>query len=242
MGGCVAILGVYSKATVQKAGRGQATSTDFVQKLLWFALRLDEERCLIQALNDKGLPGGPQTPVSGAELARDYVPEPAAYRDLLFPVLVSLRDKLEVLGGPQSLNMLSAEEAQILKSLSVGRLLEGQADEIQVARLLLAGAPAADGDFAEKVVADLSQEAVTLRKQRDFGRAIAWFLKGLEIAPGDDHLLFNLARAYYENQETEKCRQCLERALSINPEFREARRFLDFLSGAPSPAKSGGPS
>jgi hypothetical protein len=109
------ILGVYSNARSQKAGRGQATSTSFVQTLYWFVLRLDGERCLIQALNDKGLPGGPRTPLPRAELLRDYVPEPALYRDRLFPILASLRGKLEAPGGAEVPGALSAEEIQLLQ-------------------------------------------------------------------------------------------------------------------------------
>ncbi len=233
---CPAILGVYQSEASQKAGRGQATIQEFVQRLSWLVLRLDEERCLALALNDQHLPGEVGQSLSHESLLSGYSPEPGIFRERLLPVLIRLRDKLEILGGDKAADLLSPEEAQVFRALSIGRKLAAQADEVQVVRMLLAALPVA-GEFAAVAAAELNAEAVLLRKAGRGDRAAAWLEKALELTPDDDHLLFNLARAYYENGDAPACRRCLERALALNPGLAAATRFLEFLGGGEDRAR-----
>ena len=236
MRSCPAILGAFTTEREQRAGRGAATTRDFVQRIHWLVLRLDESGCLALALNERKLPGEVRLPLTRADLLRGYEPAPEIFRDHLLPVLAGLRDKLEILGGSRALDHLSPEETQALKALSIGEALEAQADEIQVARMLLAALPSGAVEFEERAAHDLNGEGVSLRKDGQAARAVLFLEKALEMSPRDDHLHFNLARAYYEKKDEAGCRRCLEKALRLNPNLDPARRFLRFLDtgrGAP---------
>jgi tetratricopeptide (TPR) repeat protein len=75
----------------------------------------------------------------------------------------------------------------------------------------------------------LNTRSISLRKEGRLEAAIASYRKALKTHPDDDHLHFNLARAYYEKGETAACLEMLEKALAINPDLAEARRFQAYL-------------
>ncbi|HPC47972.1 MAG TPA: tetratricopeptide repeat protein, partial [Deltaproteobacteria bacterium] len=66
---------------------------------------------------------------------------------------------------------------------------------------------------------------IELRKANMAQEALANYLKAIEISPNDEHLYFNVARLYYEKKEWDTALDWLHKALEINPDFREARRF-----------------
>ncbi len=72
--------------------------------------------------------------------------------------------------------------------------------------------------------------AINLRKQKLYDNAINNYNKALAIDPNDEILYYNLARAYFEKQDLENTKKSLEKALEINPDFSEAKKFLNFIN------------
>lgn len=230
-----AILGVFRQDRVQKAGRTVAAAREFTQSLLWLVLCLDTDRCLALPLGDNGLPGTVRTPVSRRELAASYIPEPTLFRDKLLPVFLSLRGRLAQ--GGAALAEMSMGEAQVLGALSLD--LPGPwADSQGAARVLLDSLPTDMAEFSFETAVSINDEGVALRRAKKADRAVAYLSQALTITPQDDHLVFNLARAHYDNRDVENCRGCLTRALVMNPGLSVARRFLDYLARR---AKRSGP-
>jgi tetratricopeptide (TPR) repeat protein len=222
-----AILGVFRQDRIQKAGRTVAATREFTQSLLWLVLALDAERCLALPLGENNLPGKVRTPLARRDLAASYVPEPALFRDRLLPVLLSLRERLAQ--GGAAMAEMSMGEAQVLGALSLD--LPGPwADSQGAARVLLDSLPADMDDFPFETAAAINDEGVALRRARKPERAVAYLSQALTITPRDDHLIFNLARAHFDNRDVENCRGCLAKALSMNPGLSVAQRFLDYLS------------
>lgn len=222
-----AILGVFRQDRVQKAGRTVAATREFTQSLLWLVLALDSDRCLALPLGENNLPGRVRTPLPRRELAASYLPEPALFRDRLLPVLTSLRARLAA--GRAALADMTLDEAQLLGALSLDE--PGPwADGMGAAKVLLESLPRDMDEFSFEAASAINEEGVALRRARKPDRAVAYLSQALEVAPRDDHLVFNLARAHYDNRDVESCRGCLTRALSMNPELSVARRFLDFLT------------
>ena len=56
-----------------------------------------------------------------------------------------------------------------------------------------------------------------------------YYSRALEITTGDEHLYYNIARAYYERGDKDDCRENLAKALDLNADFEEAQKFLDYL-------------
>jgi tetratricopeptide (TPR) repeat protein len=102
----------------------------------------------------------------------------------------------------------------------------------------------AAGDFerAESVFSQLLSQypsdlhfvnrlAMALRRQGKWEPAIGLYQKALTQEDGDEHLYFNLGRTYFEIRRWTEARQALNRALTINPGFREARGLLQKIPG-----------
>lgn len=103
-----------------------------------------------------------------------------------------------------------------------------------------------DADLDAAVHNLLSMAAPFTAEQKfmftDFGRilrrkgktelALTAHLRALQYAPSDEHVLFNVARAYYEAGNIKNALSSLEKALNIAPDFREAAHFLHFLRGS----------
>ncbi|HUH67164.1 MAG TPA: tetratricopeptide repeat protein [Syntrophales bacterium] len=88
-------------------------------------------------------------------------------------------------------------------------------------------------DGIDEVISYITEHYNTLgiqfRKESDYENALQCFVKALSIYSMDEGLHYNMARVYYEVGNRGKARECLSKALDINPEFQEGQRFDDFL-------------
>lgn len=62
--------------------------------------------------------------------------------------------------------------------------------------------------------------------------AIRHYKKALTICPDDEHLYFNIARAYLEKKDMGRAQECISHALRINPDFQKAELLLNHLASA----------
>jgi len=86
-----------------------------------------------------------------------------------------------------------------------------------------------DAIFEEKNKHFFNDCAIQLRKQELFGEAIDYYNKAIGLCAEDENLLFNLSRAYLENKETAKAEEAIIKSLSINPNFKEAKSYLEYI-------------
>ncbi len=68
-----------------------------------------------------------------------------------------------------------------------------------------------------------------LRKKRIYALALRHHTKALELAPNDENIWFNLARAHYSLGNLDKALEYLQRILKANPNMREGRLFMEYL-------------
>lgn len=68
-----------------------------------------------------------------------------------------------------------------------------------------------------------------LRRLGMHDQAIEHYKKALDFTHDDEHLFFNIARAYYEKGDLKTSRQYLRKALELNPKLGEAIRFYHQL-------------
>ena len=111
--------------------------------------------------------------------------------------------------------------------------LMGQLDESpypaveqEVEQLLSRGAGAT---WKQKYM--FSEFGMALRRKGKPRLALIAHERALGLAPGDGHILFNLARSEYELGDIAAARIYLEQALTVLPDFAPARSFLSFLEG-----------
>ena len=96
----------------------------------------------------------------------------------------------------------------------------------EMARLLILGT-----DFSWKQKFMFTEFGLALRRKSKLTLALASHLRALKLAPNDEHILFNVARAEYELRNPEKARYYLEKALLVAPDFIVAKNFQSFLLG-----------
>lgn len=101
--------------------------------------------------------------------------------------------------------------------------------ERELSRLILQGA-----GFSWKQKFMFTEFGFALRRKRLYKLALACHMRALALAPADEHVLFNVARAEYELGKAEAARIYLLKALEAAPAFGAARRFLAFLDGCAS--------
>ncbi len=225
------ILGVYYSETTERVGSG-GTTKDVRQRIFWFAVQLSQTKCVLEPLNDQGLPGGFKRVVTLEELLSRYTLDPEHYMASIHPVLVSLKRKIGPLEGYVNTSGFTDAEQRVFASLQIeGQLARHEREgwtRQRLVRHLLQTMPEHDHiryTFASR----LNTRSISLRKEGRLDAAIDSYLKALKSHPNDDHLHFNLARAYFEKGDMEGCREMLAKALAINPHLAEARRFQAFL-------------
>ena len=227
------VLGAYSTRKHTHIGTG-STSHDRVQTIMWLAAQLPTADICIHPLDAADLPTGIVSTISSSDFFQHYVPEADCYDQHIRPGAKQLSEWLGATGTPLPQEKPDRETGLFLRAFL--SILHGEAGmamragEPDMIRLLVH--QAVDMHFFDHFQIGISLAAVRQRKERNYPLAIDFYSRALEIKE-DDHLLFNIARTYYEMKNIDAAKECLAKALALNPELAVARQFLDFIA-APS--------
>ena len=224
------VLGSYSTQKQVRVGMG-ATQQERQQHIMWLAAQLPTTDICIQPLDTAGIPTGIVSTISSAEFFRQYIPESACYDQHIRPGVKQLSAWMGNMGAPMPREKPDNTTGRYLRSfLSILHgeggmaMREGDPDKL---RALVH--QAADMHFYDHFQISISLAAVRLRKERNYPLAIDFYSRALEVKE-NDHILFNIARTHYEMKNIEAAKECLTKALAINPELAVARQFLDFIA------------
>lgn len=231
------VLGVFSHRKHVSVGSG-TTKTAHQKLTYWFVRQIGDDTFDIQPLNIYHVPSGMREFIKGDVFLAEYTPEPNYYNVNTVPALRSLYEKITKGEEHLSEGNLDAAEMEFLKALMIddlnieanyglGAVYTEKNDFDKLARILkvLMGQ---GGTFSHEHKERLNAFGVRLRRNGHLEQAAAFLEKAHEATPDDDHIMFNLARVYFDRKELEKCRTTLTRALQVNPAFIEARKFLNY--------------
>jgi pentatricopeptide repeat protein len=70
---------------------------------------------------------------------------------------------------------------------------------------------------------------VLYRKKGDFRNALKNYEKALKIHPEETYILYNIGRLFLDMKDPGKAMEYFERAVIIDPDFKEARQVLDAI-------------
>jgi len=76
---------------------------------------------------------------------------------------------------------------------------------------------------------------VKLRKSGDLAGALHAYHQALALTPQDENIHFNMSKAYYFMGNTDRARECIEKALDSSPGFEEGRKLYRKLTGREYP-------
>lgn len=237
------ILGVYSMARQARTGQG-TTSRSHEQKTYWFVRRSAEGDYSVQALNANAIPSGPITAVTKSDFLANYQPESGYYEKRSLPFITSLKKKIALADAHLADGDLDAAEREFLKALLLDEknpkanialgdiyLQKGDGKKLAAALRRIFNI---DVLFMEQERHLFNEFAISLRKEKKFPEAVAFYTKALERNADDENLHFNMARAQGEAGEAAAAMEHLQRALALRPGFEQAQRLLKHLQNAAS--------
>lgn len=231
------IKGIFSSQTVQKIGTG-TTVRRTISKMYWQAEELESGDIQIQALNTNYIPSGPKSTVTKEEFLSKYSPEPEFYVSTVYPKIKELNstiqrgEKARQAGATYSAEFefqqaVGVDEDNVKANFGLG-LTYMERGENHKANDIFERLVKLDAAFEPEHKHLFNEFGINLRKTGMQDQAIDYYSKALEMTSRDENLHYNMARAYYEKGELTNCIEHLEKALEINTEHAEAKKFLEY--------------
>jgi len=225
------MLGSYSTHKQTQIGTGTTSKSGTQQHIMWLAAQLPSAKICVQPLDPDNIPTGIVNTVDSADFFQHYVPEAACYNRHIRPGVQKLSAWIGAEGTPlppgepdREIKLFLRAFLAVLHEEAGIALREGELDDL---RLLVR--QALGMRVLDHLQISLSLAAIRLRKERNYKLAVDYYARALQIRE-DDHILFNMARTYYEMKEIASAKKCLLKALAINPKLAVAQQFLDFIN------------
>ncbi|WP_319777304.1 tetratricopeptide repeat protein [Maridesulfovibrio sp.] len=232
------LSGVFSRQRVAKVGTG-TTTRRVAQIGYYFVEQMAEDLFQVRPLNSNFVPTGDPEGITRDELLESYTPEPEMYHQQVLPNMKELQktlaraDRLRQQGNSFSAEMeynnsLKIDEMNVRGNFGVGLCLM-QRGETERANDIFARLVSMDAPFAPEHKHMFNDFGISLRKSKMIPQAVEYYSKAIALSPEDEHLRYNLARAYFEDKQYDKAREHLAKCLEINPDFAEAKKFVAYL-------------
>jgi len=157
----------------------------------------------------------------------------AAFRNTFGPVtfqenenettLAFIRQLVNVSEEEITRDLDGKEETRENRAVMIMRLIDKGEDE--KARALIGG----NEDLLSFILHAYNARGIQARKEGTYEKAVEEFKKALAVAPDDEGILYNLARAYAAKKEKKPAVESIQKALKLNPAFAEAQTLLNHL-------------
>ncbi len=157
----------------------------------------------------------------------------AAFRNAFGPVtfqdndnetsLAFIRQLVNVSEEEIAANLAGGNESPENRALMIMRIIDK--GEHEKARALIGN----NEDLLCFILQTYNARGIQARREGSFGKAVEELKKALSVAPDDEGILYNLARAYAAKKEKKPAVEFIRKALQINPAFAEARTLLNQL-------------
>jgi len=240
--GTTRIHGIFFEESNLTLGTGHTQKN---QKLKNYcqADQIDEAQVKLAYLGDNGEPTGIEITMAVDEFLKRFTFEPnfmpakakskdQKQADKHSAMAEKHRERKEYFSAEWEYNKaLKIEPENIRANFGVGTLYM-EMGETEKAKGVFKKLAQVEAIFEEENKHIFNEFGITLRKTKMYDEALANYMKALEISHQDENLYFNIARLYYDKDDASKAQEWLEKALHINPDFREARQFKDALAAA----------
>jgi tetratricopeptide (TPR) repeat protein len=232
------IKGVFSTQAIQRVGTG-TTTRKTIQKMYWFVEELEDKFLEIQPLNKNYVPSGPKRKITVDELLEKFSPEPEFYVSTVYPKMRELnmtivkgekhRSKGEIFSAELEFGQaLAVDEENVRANFGLGLtyLDRGEANKAQdiFERLVRL-----DAAFDKQHKHLFNEFGINLRKNKMLDQALDYYKRAENLTQTDENLHYNIARAFFEKKNIDKCFEYLKKALEINPELAAAKKFIAYL-------------
>ncbi len=227
--------GVFSTQSLGVIGFG-TTKRKVKQNVFVFAEEQEDGRFLLRTLNKHFIPSGKARLVTKDELLGSYLPEPDLYLNKVVPMMRQVRETVEVADGHRSQgehmsaefeykNALRVDEEHIRATFGLG-LTYLDRGELDNANLVCRRIITLEAAFGEEHKHLFNEFGIKMRKHGMYSQALRYYFKAYRLTRSDEHLLYNIARTYYEKDKPRLARKFLDMALGLNPDFAEASGLM----------------
>ncbi|MEF3695574.1 tetratricopeptide repeat protein [Desulfolutivibrio sp.] len=243
-----AIKGVFSTQTKGVIGFG-ATKRKVKQHIYAFVEEEPDGSLCVRELNKHFVPVGKSRWITKDVLLKDFLPEPDVYLNKVLPAMRQVEESVEkaddhrvngelISAEFEYKNALRLDEEHIRGTFGLGLtyLARGETDN---ADIVFRRVVTLDGAFDEEHKHLFNEFGIRLRKNGMYAQALKFYNRAAKLLKREDeHLLYNIARTFYEKGQGKQARRLLEKALVNNPDFEQARDFLAVLErGGPVPGE-----
>jgi tetratricopeptide (TPR) repeat protein len=233
------IRGVFSTQTKGVVGFG-STKRKVKQHIYAYVEEQPDGSLCVRELNKHFVPAGKSRWITKDALLKDFLPEPDVYLNKVIPAMRQVEQSVEKADDHRAngelisaefeyKNALRLDEGHIRGTFGLGLtyLARGETDN---ADIVFRRVVALDGAFDEEHKHLFNEFGIRLRKNGMYAQALKFYNRAAKLLQRDDeHLLYNIARTFYEKGQKKQAGRLLEKALANNPDFEAARDFLDVL-------------
>lgn len=231
------IKGIFSTQEVKKTETGTGVRKS-VQKTFWFVEELDG-KIEVQPLNANYIPSGKKRFITLEDLIARFQPEPEFYVTTVFPKMQELAETVDRADTHRSNgenftaefeygNALQVDEENVRANFGLG-LTYLDRGETSKANNIFERLVKLDAAFDVQHKHLFNEFGISLRKNHMTKQSLEYYNRALDLSGGDDHLYYNIARAYFENKEYTPCVDYLLKAINVNPTFEVVIKFFEWL-------------
>jgi len=228
------IRGIFSTKSVSTDESG----AEVQRKVYWLVREQADGTFRVQPLSKNFVPTGEAKSVTRDGFLDRFEPEPEFYIESISRKkrsaddILGLEGPLDEAGLPLAgLDLAAAQkvnEENVRANFNLGLMLmsqdrQGKALDIFERILRLSGPFDADHKHL------FNSLGIRLRKARLFDAALKFYERAATLAPDDENIYHNMARALFEKGEMKMAMDRLKKSLDLNPELRESRQFVRFL-------------
>ncbi len=235
------LSGVFSTQSVSSEEAGRSTR-ETIRKTYFFAEQMDGEGApvvLIQGLNENNIPSGPKETVVLDDFLQRYSPELEYYQHEVFPKLQELNQTIKRAEGLRDERALYSaqfefeaaidlDENNVRANFGLGLTYMDRGETAKAADLFKRIVKL-DAAFSPEHKHLFNEFGISLRKSGLLDQAVDYYLRALRLTNEDEHLHYNIARAYHAQGDLRESRSHLDKGLRLNPEFEEALRLKAVL-------------
>ena len=222
--------GAFSSQIDSVVGFG-ATKRKIKQSISVYAEEQGDGTFIVRVLNKHYVPSGKGRLVTREELLSEFLPEPDLYLNKVAPMLrevgqtVDLADEHRAQGALMSAefeykNALRVDEEHIRATFGLG-LTYLDRRELDSAHLVFRRILTLDAAFGPEHKHLFNEFGIKMRKHGMYAQALRYYFRAFRLSRDDEHLLYNIARTYYERDKTRLAAKFLDMALVRNPQFKE---------------------
>ena len=226
------IKGIFYEETVITLGTGHTQKTQKVKNFC-YAEQLDNDMVKVSFLGNEGNPTGIVIELPYDEFLKKYTFDPdykvktkeEREHDKHLATAEKHRSRKEFHSAEWEYSTaLKIDPESIRANFGIGTLYMEMGQPAK-AKEVFRKLSEIDAIFEEDNKHIFNEFGIELRKANMIEEALSNYMKAIEISPSDENLYFNIARVYYDRRDWTNALSWIEKAIHINPHFRDAKQF-----------------